>query len=72
MPKSRFIFDKYNIQSKKESTDVSTDVNDQKHAQPDYFTYFSSHEQALLKPELNFKNFHEVLTHLPIDYQILL
>ena len=44
MPKSRFIFDKYNIQSKKESTDVSTDVGDQKHAQPDYFTYFSSHE----------------------------
>lgn len=42
------------------------------YADDDYFSYFGSHEQALLRPESNFKNLHELMTYLPIDYYILL
>ena len=63
IPKSRFIFDKYKIDPAPKSTE------DQEN---DYFSFFGSHEQAILKPESNFKNLYELMTYLPIDYYILL
>jgi hypothetical protein len=38
----------------------------------DYFSFFSSHEKIILKPESNFKNMRSFLVNLPIDYYILL
>ena len=38
----------------------------------DYFSFFKSHENIILKPESNFKGLRTFLTHLPIDYYILL
>ena len=38
----------------------------------DYFSFFSSHEKIILKPESSFKNMRSFLVNLPIDYYILL
>jgi hypothetical protein len=38
----------------------------------DYFSFFSSHEKVILKPESNFKNLRQFMEFLPIDYYILL
>ena len=46
-------------------------MEQQKHDN-DYFSFFSSHENIILKPESNFKGLRTFLTHLPIDYYILL
>ena len=37
----------------------------------DYFSFFSSHEKIILKPESSFKNMRSLLVSLPIDYYIL-
>ena len=63
MPKSRFIFDSYKVEGSQLESDSSNE---------DYFSFFGSHEQAILKPESSFKNLHEMMTFLPIDYYILL
>lgn len=46
-------------------------MEQQKHDN-DYFSFFSSHENIILRPESNFKGLRSFLTHLPIDYYILL
>lgn len=38
----------------------------------DNFSFFSSHENIILKPESSFKTLRSFLVHLPIDYYILL
>lgn len=62
MPKSRFIFDRYKVD---EEADTAAGEGE------DYFSFFGSHEQAILKPESSFRNLHELMTNLPIDYYIL-
>lgn len=47
IPESNFIFDNYKIDS---TSQQEHDPN------PDYTSFFSSHEQAILKPESTFKN----------------
>ena len=44
IPRSRFIFDKYKIDDSDEGAPAESQ-------EQDYFSFFSSHEQALLKPE---------------------
>ena len=63
IPKSRFIFDRYSVDSKNEK--------DAPEQEEDYFSFFGSHEQAILKPESSFRNLHELMTNLPVDYYIL-
>lgn len=63
MPKSRFIFDEYKVEGSSLESQGSEE---------DYYSFFGSHEQAILKPESSFKNLHEMMTFLPIDYYILL
>ena len=46
-------------------------LEQQKH-DSNYFSFFHSHENIILKPESNFKGLRSFLTHLPIDYYILL
>ena len=86
IPKSRFIFDRYEVGETDEVNQLAPfqeDEPDVTHVSPlasgqeayaddDYFSYFASHEQALMRPESNFKNLHELMTYLPIDYYILL
>mmetsp|Transcript_8511 Transcript_8511/g.14332 ORF Transcript_8511/g.14332 Transcript_8511/m.14332 type:complete len:271 (+) Transcript_8511:690-1502(+) len=62
IPHSSFIFDDYKI-----SDDPSFSKK-----QNEYFSFFSSHEQVLLRPESNFSNIQELMNFLPIDYYILL
>lgn len=62
IPESRFIFDRYKVDGETSS----------KKADSDYFSYFNSHEDTLLRPENEFKNLHELMTYLPVDYYILL
>ena len=50
---------------------VSREQRQRKH-DSDYFSFFKSHENIILKPESNFKGLRTFLTHLPIDYYILL
>lgn len=38
----------------------------------DYFSFFSSHEKVILRPESTFKNLRQFMEFLPIDYYILL
>jgi len=80
VPKPRFIFDNYKFDEERyaedsaESSDEREQVakiEQQKHDN-DYFSFFSSHENIILKPESNFKGLRSFLTHLPIDYYILL
>lgn len=86
VPKPRFIFDNYKVDESKysdsaddgELSDVEKTERDelakiqqQKH-DSDYFSFFNSHENIILKPESNFKGLRTFLTHLPIDYYILL
>lgn len=54
MPKSRFIFDQYKVQ---DDEDVEQSDNGRDN---DYFSYFSSHEKAILAPESSFKNVSKV------------
>lgn len=63
MPKSRFIFDRYSIDDKSKAEGEEEEA--------DYFSFFGSHEQAILKPESSFRNLHELMTNLPVDYYIL-
>jgi hypothetical protein len=49
-----------------------TIVKSREEENDDYFSYFSSHENIILKPESTFKNLRSFLKHLPIDYYILL
>ena len=51
---------------------VQKEKAEQKKHNEDYFSFFSSHENIILKPESNFKGLRSFLTHLPIDYYILL
>lgn len=64
IPESRFIFDRYDIEE--EGADITEEP------EQDYFSFFGSHEQTILKPESNFRNLHELMTYLPIDYYVLL
>lgn len=86
MPKPRFIFDNYKVDDVKYSSasddgqELSAEqdaideqaVKEQKKHDSDYFSFFNSHENIILKPESNFKGLRTFLTHLPIDYYILL
>ena len=45
---------------------------DEEDKDDDFFSFFSSHEKIIMKPESNFKNLRSFLTSLPIDYYILL
>lgn len=49
IPKSRFIFDNYKTSQQETSSD-------RKNSDNDYFSFFGTHEQAILRPESNFKN----------------
>ena len=86
VPKPRFIFDNYKVDdvkyaddedlselsdSEKVERDEIAKKEQQKHDN-DYFSFFNSHENIILKPESNFKGLRSFLTHLPIDYYILL
>ena len=64
MPEARFVFDDYKVQSDVFNTTESKDN--------DYFSFFSSHEKIILKPESSFKSLRTFLVSLPIDYYILL
>lgn len=85
MPKPRFIFDNYKVQEDlfSQTAAASAEVaefdaeNDESKVEKaeeenDYFSFFSSHEKIILKPESNFKNMRSFLVSLPIDYYILL
>jgi len=82
VPKPRFIFDNYKVDETRYSEDeASTETADkleeqtqmeQRKHDSDYFSFFKSHENIILKPESNFKGLRTFLTHLPIDYYILL
>jgi hypothetical protein len=75
-PKTKFIFDNYKIQddlfkqsnapTPQEKQEAIDDAND------DFFSFFSSHEKIIMKPESSFKHLRSFLTALPIDYYILL
>ena len=88
VPKPRFIFDNYKVDEVRYAKDDESDMTElsdserierdqqakmeqQKH-DSDYFSFFNSHENIILKPEYNFKGLRSFLTHLPIDYYILL
>lgn len=47
-------------------------VVDNVDADDDFFSFFSSHEKIIMKPESSFKNLRSFLVSLPIDYYILL
>ena len=84
MPKPRFIFDNYKVsedlfsQTAASTTPMPELNEDNSGAENkadddnDYFSFFSSHEKIILKPESNFKNMRSFLVNLPIDYYILL
>ena len=96
VPKPRFIFDNYKVQTdlfsdikapdteseceefEEELTDnelVPQDLQQmrlQKKHDEDYFSFFNSHENIILKPESSFKGLRSFLVNLPIDYYILL
>ena len=38
----------------------------------DYFSFFSSHEKLLLRPEKSFKHLRSFIKYLPVDYYVLL
>jgi len=38
----------------------------------DYFSFFSSHEKLLLRPEKSFKHLRKFIKYLPVDYYVLL
>lgn len=45
----------------------------QQYSEPDdYFSFFSSHEKLLLRPEKTFKHLRKFLKYLPVDYYVLL
>lgn len=54
MPQSRFIFDQYKVHDDSPERE-GADLGDQA-SESDYFSFFGSHEQAILKPESSFRN----------------
>ena len=70
IPQSRFIFDRYKVDAASKAGDVA-EVKEQEPEQ-DYFSFFGSHEQAILKPESNFRNvstsFHSFLISVLYSY----
>ena len=80
IPKPRFLFDQYKTSESQldglvdDSSTPSAEVVEPQPKQPeqDYFSFFSSHEKVILKPESNFKNLRQFMEFLPIDYYILL
>jgi hypothetical protein len=84
MPKPRFIFDNYKVsedlfsQAAASTTPMPEPeqelsvVENKAEEDNDYFSFFSSHEKIILKPESSFKNMRSFLVNLPIDYYILL
>lgn len=54
IPQSRFIFDRYKVDDASEAEGVS-EMKEQEPEQ-DYFSFFGSHEQAILRPESSFRN----------------
>ena len=57
--------------SESEITPALKSQQQQKH-DDDYFSFFNSHENIILKPESSFKGLRSFLVNLPIDYYILL
>jgi len=58
IPTSRFIFNHY-------QTEVEHEAEDEPEEDSEYFSFFGSHEQAILKPESNFENVsHPLLDQL--------
>lgn len=58
IPKPRFLFDSYKTtesQVTDEPAEGDTEIVKPKN-EDDYFSFFSSHEKVILKPESNFKN----------------
>ena len=53
--------------------DRSLDSSQNQYSEPDdYFSFFSSHEKLLLKPEKSFKHLRKFIKYLPVDYYVLL
>ena len=78
VPQPRFIFDSFKVDPNdlnKASNSDESDVSDTEQAQEtekeDYFSFFSSHQSIILKPESSFKGLQGFLTHMPIDYYVL-
>jgi hypothetical protein len=69
LPEARFLFDNYKVQTDlfKQQPNEASEVKAE-----DYFSFFSSHEKIILKPESSFKSLRTFLVDLPIDYYILL
>lgn len=60
IPKPRFLFDSYKtsesvINEEEESHNENKEI-EKVEDKEDYFSFFSSHEKVILKPESNFKN----------------
>lgn len=74
IPKPRFLFDQYKTSESQLDISDSEEITEEQAKKPeeDYFSFFSSHEKVILKPESNFKNLRQFMEFLPIDYYILL
>jgi hypothetical protein len=57
--------------SKYEVSSKQSNIN--QYSEPDdYFSFFSSHEKLLLRPEKSFKHLRKFIKYLPVDYYVLL
>eukprot|EP00347_Sterkiella_histriomuscorum_P022335 403330842 len=75
IPKPRFIFDRYQTSltnPKGSDSEISVEESAKNNTNEEYFSFFSSHEKVILRPESNFKNLRQFMHFLPIDYYILL
>jgi len=72
VPKSRFIFDNYKVKEDLYSEEEEPAEKSDGEEESDNFSFFTSHENIILKPESSFKTLRSFLVHLPIDYYILL
>ena len=88
MPKANFIFDNYKVHTDMMSDSAATseqleslsEAEDQEpqhypnveQNEDDFFSFFSSHEKIIMKPESSFAGLRSFLTTLPVDYYILL
>lgn len=72
IPKPKFIFDEYKVTNEDHGSQSIDQQSSEVEKKDDYFSFFSSHEKVILKPESNFKNLRQFMEFLPIDYYILL
>ena len=79
VPKPRYIFDNYKVdddlfarEEDNSDSELSEKEVSEQEEDEDIFSFFSSHENIVLKPESSFKGLRSFLKTLPIDYYILL